>query len=464
MKEVESKSVKGDLKSFSIFDITHTLMMSRKTALVTIERGGKKGFLYFEKGQIVSAIDDTLAVGEQAAFKIFFWRGGLFAIDFDVAPRERNIRLDTENLLLEIARNLDENERDDLIEDDGSDASAVVEEQFEDRFKRELTKVFDQVASNKSPARDRYTIHAFDELLVALNDLGGSALFLRPGGRPRIKTGTGFTTIKQDQIAKGEIEGFLTALLAPTEARHYAENREVSVYYSTDRAGTFQVHAFHDSGRAACIISPASRSIPPLGHLAPEAPQLGSLLRGQRGLHLIAGPLASGKTALFTALLEDSLRRHDYLITLFARTQRYQFGDDSGFLIRAELNRFHLGGDGLLQGAIDKGSDVIAVDEIDEAVTLRDACVVASRAGLVLATIEAESAENLVDRLREFALQPGGERLLERLGACLESLTFVDLGRERGQPGRIGHQVLDAEDRTRIARGELTPLLGPVPA
>ncbi len=465
MADSGSKSVKGDLKSFSIFDITHTLMMSRKTALVTIERGGKKGFVHFEKGQIVSALDDTLNVGEQAAFKIFFWRGGLFSIDFDVRPRERNVKLDTENLLLEIARQMDENKHENRMDDGDGDASAVLEEQFEDRFKRELTRVFDQVATDKSPARDRYTVRAFDDLLIALNDLGGSALFLRPGGKPRIKTGTGFTTIEQDLVAPGEIEGFLNSLLTPSEAQKFAVNREIAVHYSTDRAGTFQVHAFHDSGRAACIMSPASRSIPPLRRLAGEATaSLAEICGGERGMHLIVGPLASGKTTLLTAMIEDGLRRHDFLVTLFSRTQRFQFGDDAGFLIRSELNRCHFGGEGLLQGAIDKGSDLIAIDEIDGAAMLRDACVVAARAGLVAATLEAESSAALAERLQAFAREAGGEKLLARLGACLESVCHVDLAQEESSPDRLRHHRLDTADRARIAGGDLAPLSGLVRA
>ncbi len=68
----DTQRVYGDLKNFSIFDITHTLMMSRKTALVSIQRGTKKGYVYFQDGQIINALDDDLSTGEKAAFKIFF--------------------------------------------------------------------------------------------------------------------------------------------------------------------------------------------------------------------------------------------------------------------------------------------------------------------------------------------------------------------------------------------------------
>ncbi len=452
------KCVDGDLSNFSIFDITHTLMMSRKTALVTVERSGKKGFLYFENGQIISAIDDDLRTGERAAFKIFFWRGGRFRMEFDVAPRERNIKLNTENLLLEIARNLDEQTRDDTISDDESDASAAIEEQFEDKFRNELTRVFDKVAADTSPVRELYTVSAFDSLLVALNDLGGTALFLRPGAQPRIKTKEGFTTIKQESIKPHEISGFLDTLLSPGEAAELAENHEVSVYYSADGAGTFQVRGYHDSGRPALIFSPASKSIPTLASLVPDAEPLRSILCQENGLYLLVGPLASGKTSLLSAMLEDGLRSKDLLITSFGRTQTFEFTEECGFLIRADIHRFSLSQNGGLQSAIDQGSDVIAVDEVTDSPMLHDACVVATRTGLVLATLEAEDLSDLSDRIRSFSNQDRDSNILKRLSQCLKGILVVDLGSEDPACAKLTVLSLDEDDRARVAQGDFSAL------
>ncbi|MFT7619320.1 MAG: Tfp pilus assembly pilus retraction ATPase PilT [Planctomycetota bacterium] len=451
------QGVDGDLKNFSIFDITHTLMMSRKTALVTIEKKSRKGFLYFHAGQIISAIDDNLNTGEKAAFKIFFMRGGRFKMEFDVAPRERNIKLDTENLLLEIARNLDENRRDNLMGDvDESDASQTVEEQFQDKFRNELTKVFDKVASDSSPVRAKYTVNAFDPLLVALNDLGGTALFLRPGAKPRIKSKTGFTTIKQDIVTPDEIKGFLQTLLSPTEANELAENHEVSVYYSADGAGSFQVRGFHDSGRPAIIFSPASKSIPALTRLIPNAAEVSSLLDATGGLYLLIGPLASGKTTILASLLEDGLRNRDFLITSFGRTHTYEYTQEAGFLIRDDINRFSLAYDGGLQSAIDQGSDVIAVDEICDASMFVDACVVASRAGLVLATCEADNLQDFSERMKSFTLEDSTGKLKNRLGQCLKGILMIDLSSEDHVKPKLQIIKLDEQDRARFAEGDFS--------
>lgn len=448
----ETEAVTGDLKNFSIFDITHTLMMSRKTALVTIQRDNKKGYVYFSEGQIVHALDDDLNTGERAAFKIFFWRGGLFNIEFDAAPREKNIQLDTENLLLEIARNMDESERDNLIKNDGSDASAAVEEKFEDRFKNELTRVFDKLDRKTAPSRERYTVSAFDTLLIALNDLSGTALFLRPNSRPRIKTRNGFTTIKQEVIQAGEIQGFLNSLLSANEQSEFDAHKEISVYYSSEEAGTFQVRAFFDSGRPACIFSPASRSIPPVSRLPGDGPTLAEIFAETGGLWLITGPLGSGKTTVLASLLEQGLRDRDFLVTLFAKTQTFEFSDECGFMIRAGLDRFTLDARGSIAAAIDQGSDVIAVDEIAEAGMFRDAVAVAARTSLVLAVVESEGLADLADRVRRFAGE-SDSRALKKLSTCLRGVLDMDLA-----DGKLRKIVVTDEQRSDIALGRLDAL------
>ncbi|HGY92962.1 MAG TPA: DUF4388 domain-containing protein [Planctomycetes bacterium] len=422
----DTQRVYGDLKNFSIFDITHTLMMSRKTALVSIQRGTKKGYVYFQDGQIINALDDDLSTGEKAAFKIFFWRSGSFTIDFDVEVPERNVKLDTENLLLEVARNMDEQQRDNVgrSDEEGGDAAA---EQFDDRFRVELNKIFEKVATDTTPARDRYSVAAFDELLMALNDLDGSALFLRLGCKPRIKTAQGFTTIKQEPIAEGEIEGYLNSLFSESESEEFRARKETSTFYSSKEAGMFEVRAFLDQGRPSCIFRPASRSVPPLAQFGEAATELDGLLCEKKGLVILTGPYGGGKTELLAALLERGLRDHDQLVALFSRTQTYAFTEECGFMLRAPLNRFTMAREGSLRTAIEHGADVIAVDAVEDAAMLETAVRAANHGILVLITLELDAAPDLADRLRDLQARPGGERAVKDFSRSLIDVVHIEL-------------------------------------
>jgi twitching motility protein PilT len=455
----DGKCVTGDLRNFNIFDITQSLMMSRKTALVTVQGGNKRGFIYFKDGQIVHALDDDLHTGEQAAFKIFYWRSGSFRIDFDAAPRERNVKLDTENLMLEIARHMDEAQRDGQIESATQDATTQVAEKFEDRFRNELHKVFNQVATQATPTRDRYTVRAFDGLLVALNDLSGTALFLRPDTRPRVKTAGGFETIKQEVVTATEIQGFLNALLSAKERERFHDDKEIAVYHSTPQAGTYQVAAFYDGGRPSCIFTPASKSIMPLARLGGDAARCADVLAKPSGLVLVTGPMPGGKSTFMASLLEESLKKHDHLVTLFSRAHMFAFSEESGFIIRADVTRCALGADGALQHAIEQGSNVIAIDEITNSEMFRDAVAIAAGSTLVVATLEADDLGEVADRIERLARGARSEKIFRQLSHALLAVVAVDLQVDAtggGSPVRL--IPVPDENRAEIARGNAESL------
>ena len=151
----------------------------------------------------------------------------------------------------------------------------------------------------RTPSRDRF----------------GATRTCRPETRPRVKTAAKFETIKQEIVTANEIEGFLTALLSNRERERFAETKEISVYHATPEAGTFQVSAFYDGGRPACIFTPASKSIPPLAKLGGDAAKCAELVAKRSGLILVTGPMPGGKSTFLASLFEESLRSHEFLVT-----------------------------------------------------------------------------------------------------------------------------------------------------
>ncbi|MAE67872.1 MAG: hypothetical protein CMJ18_26760, partial [Phycisphaeraceae bacterium] len=313
----KTRSVSGDLKSFSIFDVTQSLMMGRKTALVTVQSSTRKGYVYFKDGQIVSALDDALNKGEGAVMDIFSWVDGSFCIDFEVQTTDVNIDLPTDHLLLEVARNLDEIRRDHGIEEDTTEESdhrevtGAVKNRFGEKLQKQLNSVFKRVAVQAEPGRDRYTPNAFDALLQALLELSGSVLFLRPGQRPRIKTPEGFATIKEETISADEIQGFLSALLSDAEATDLREIKEVATYFHSPLLGSFKVSVMDEHGSNLVTFTPAGRTVRKLVDLCPDPVTMNQLQQTAEGLVIIAGPLGSCRAELVGAVIEDRMARHD---------------------------------------------------------------------------------------------------------------------------------------------------------
>jgi CheY-like chemotaxis protein len=103
--------VRGSLSQMNVIDLVQSLEMGRKSCLLTLTRDGEKCEMYFSEGQVPHAVYGSLK-GDQAVFKVLSWTGGNFQIDFDGKASQQSTTLNTQGLLMEGLRILDEARRD----------------------------------------------------------------------------------------------------------------------------------------------------------------------------------------------------------------------------------------------------------------------------------------------------------------------------------------------------------------
>ncbi len=98
----------GQLKFASPFELGQFLLLGRKTGVLYLTSGDKRGELHVLEGQIVSANGPDLSNGQEAAMEVLRWTEGEFSFVPEPVPPSEEIDLGTENLLLETARRMDE--------------------------------------------------------------------------------------------------------------------------------------------------------------------------------------------------------------------------------------------------------------------------------------------------------------------------------------------------------------------
>src|SRR2546423_10757742 len=101
-------SFAGELGLVGLFDVAQLLMLNRATGRLSIASLGKNGYLYFEDGRIINAVDDAQGEGERAAWRVLSWRKGHFEFKPEPAGGQTMIHTNTEALLLDAARRIDE--------------------------------------------------------------------------------------------------------------------------------------------------------------------------------------------------------------------------------------------------------------------------------------------------------------------------------------------------------------------
>jgi hypothetical protein len=94
-----------------------SLEMGRKSCLLTLNNDQDRCEMYFREGQVTHARYGDLS-GDEAVFKVLRWMGGNFQIDFEAKSSQETTTLNTQGLLMEGLRLLDESRRDAAEEEE----------------------------------------------------------------------------------------------------------------------------------------------------------------------------------------------------------------------------------------------------------------------------------------------------------------------------------------------------------
>src|SRR6266481_8600396 len=104
--------VRGSLAQMNVIDLVQSLEMGRKSCALTLTLDRDKCEMYFKEGQVTHAVYGSLT-GDPAVFKVLGWTGGNFQINFEGKTGKQTTTLNTQGLLMEGLRMLDESRRDD---------------------------------------------------------------------------------------------------------------------------------------------------------------------------------------------------------------------------------------------------------------------------------------------------------------------------------------------------------------
>ncbi len=103
--------LRGSLAQMNVIDLMQSLEMGRKSCLLTLTNENDKCDVYFSEGQVTHAAYGSLT-GDPAVFKVLLWTGGNFQLDFEGKTTQQTTTLNTQGLLMEGLRLLDESKRD----------------------------------------------------------------------------------------------------------------------------------------------------------------------------------------------------------------------------------------------------------------------------------------------------------------------------------------------------------------
>jgi hypothetical protein len=103
--------VRGNLSQMNVIDLMQSLEMGRKSCQLKLNNEGDKCEVFFVEGQVKHATYGS-STGDEAVFKVLRWTGGNFELNFEGKTDQETTKLNTQGLLMEGLRLLDESQRD----------------------------------------------------------------------------------------------------------------------------------------------------------------------------------------------------------------------------------------------------------------------------------------------------------------------------------------------------------------
>ena len=103
--------LRGSLSQMNVVDLVQSLEMGRKSGSLTMTKGDDKCEVFFSQGQVKHAAYGSIT-GDEAVFKVLRWTDGNFEVNFDGKTTKETTTLNTQGLLMEGLRQLDEAQRD----------------------------------------------------------------------------------------------------------------------------------------------------------------------------------------------------------------------------------------------------------------------------------------------------------------------------------------------------------------
>lgn len=391
MPPASAPVLSGELGLLSLFDLGQLFMLNGATGELSVTREGRRGYLYFDRGQIVNAVDDEYHEGDGAAFVLFTWKSGTFEFRAQPHTGARAVTESTEGLMLEAARRMDELG----LGDDGEAARLKQRASALDAL-REAFQSVARETGNDVPAGGAATPLA---LLAGEAD----ALLLRPGRPPRLRRDGAWRDAGAQPLDPGTYEQ-LRARLADNGGAAAREGVRAGVVAAEDgrRYAVARVAGEHEAlwVRLASLPAPALASMPGGDAVAAQ-------LAGAQGLLVVGAPDGGTADRFFHAVVAHLAATGTEPVLLVSDAGRWSLADGEGAVIRANGRD----ADAALRAC---APGVAAFDAMQCAAS----AAALGAAPLVVAAVVAAGPDVLLDAWR---LRTGAEAgaALERLGVTL---------------------------------------------
>ena len=270
-------------------------------------------------------------------------------------------------------------------------------------------------------------------LFQAMIQYKASDVHLSPGSQPifRIDSQTRTSDLMGDLSAR-QIRALVHEIADDKHWEEFERDLQTSFNFHQIGLGYSRVSAFTKSGATHCTFRYLPEVIPSFDDLHIPNDTMTQLADLHRGLLLVTGMTGSGKTTTVAALI-DWINTHKHLhILTIENPIEYVHEDKKSIISQRSLGSDVESFDMAVTGALRHDPDVILIGEMRDSDTIRSAINAAATGHLVISTLHANTASEVVNRVVSFFDPVERDLVKLQLRDCLQCVICQRLVPRKG--------------------------------
>ena len=298
------------------------------------------------------------------------------------------------------------------------------------------------------------------KLLKTMVVKDASDLFLCTGSAPAFRIDGALQSHPMEPLTSSTTEQMAQLVMRPEHAAAFAKDPEVSLGYTVPGIGRFRFNVFRQRGEISMVIRLVPLHVPGFETLGiPDLLKDITLLK--RGLILVVGPSGAGKSTTLAAMIDHrNINTVSHIITV---------EDPIEYVMEPKLsviNQREIGVDThsyhkALVNALRQSPDMLMIGEIREHEIMEDVLEFSDTGHLCLATLHANSASQVFERIVHMFPQEKRELLRYSLSQNIKAVISQVLVPAKNGGRTVAVEMLVATSRVRdlIRRGDFAELV-----
>lgn len=282
----------------------------------------------------------------------------------------------------------------------------------------------------------------FDDVLQTMVQKGASDLFITAGSVPSLKIHGTLEKLNYPALSPEQAKALAYSIMSGTQQADFEATHECDFALQRPGLGRFRVNVFQHQNHVGMVLRRIETRIPLFNELR-LPPMLEELSMAKRGLVLMVGATAMGKSTTLAAMVGYRNRNSCGHIVCIEDPIEYIHRPEGCIVTQREVGIDTDSFESALKNALRQAPDVILVGEVRSREAMELAIAFAETGHLCLASLHASNAAQALDRVAHFFPRDRRDHLLLDLSLNLKAILAQRLiPRSDGEGRRVALEIL----------------------